>query len=99
MIRWGMISSLRQWNYFGEIMNKNNLSSPIQAVVNIKQSGLRSINMERDLGNDTIAEGYVLTAQVRASVGRILNSFDSSTPTRSWTLTGPYGSGKSFFGL
>ncbi len=72
---------------------------PIQSAVHIRQSGLRSINVERDLGNDAIADGYVLTAQARASLRRILNSFESATPTRSWTLTGPYGSGKSFFGL
>ena len=71
----------------------------IQSIVRIRQSGLRSINVERDLDNDVIAEGYVLTAQARASLSRILNSFDNKTPTRSWTLTGPYGSGKSFFGL
>jgi len=72
---------------------------PIQAAVHIRQSGLRSINVERDLGNDSIADSYVLTAQARASLRRILNSFESTTPSRSWTLTGPYGSGKSFFGL
>ncbi len=84
-------------------MSNHNLTSPaqrrIQDVINIRQSGLRSINVERDLGNAVIADGYVLTAQARASLSRILNSFDSKTPSRSWTLTGPYGSGKSFFGL
>lgn len=83
-------------------MSKNSRPSAhllIQSIVHIRQSGLRSINVERDLGNDVIAEGYVLTGQARLSLSRILNSFDSSTPSRSWTLTGPYGSGKSFFGL
>ena len=76
-------------------MNNNGIPS----VVHIRQSGLRSINVERDLDNDAIAEAYVLTAQARSSLSRILNSFDTATPSRSWTLTGPYGSGKSFFGL
>lgn len=84
-------------------MSTKPLTSPaqgrIQAVISIRQSGLRSINVERDLGNAVIADGYVLTAQARASLSRILNSFDNKTPSRSWTLTGPYGSGKSFFGL
>ena len=84
-------------------MSKNSLTPSaeilIQAAVHIRQSGLRSINVERDLGNDSISDGYVLTAQARASLRRILNAFESTTPSRSWTLTGPYGSGKSFFGL
>lgn len=81
----------------------NNLFSTnlrlIQDVVHVRQSGLRSINVERDLGKDNITEGYVLTGQARASLDRILKAFANKTPTRSWILTGPYGSGKSFFGL
>ncbi|MEJ5223072.1 MAG: hypothetical protein WHV44_01360 [Anaerolineales bacterium] len=71
----------------------------IQDLVQIGQSGLRSINVENDLDNDAIARSYVLTGQARASLARILNAFERVTPTRSWTLTGPYGSGKSFFSL
>jgi len=71
----------------------------LNALVHIRQSSLRSVNVERDITNRTIAQGYVLTAQALTSLSRILNGLDAISNTRSWTLTGPYGSGKSFFGL
>jgi hypothetical protein len=78
----------------------SNKSSPLIATsLHIRQSGLRSINVEMDLGDKSIVEGYVITAQSRACLGRILNRFEGNTPGRSWTFTGPYGSGKSYFNL
>jgi len=71
----------------------------LAAFVRIRQSGVRSVNVEQDLRQTKIAEGYVLTAQARRSMARILESVDSAAPQRAWTLTGPYGSGKSYFGL
>jgi hypothetical protein len=80
-------------------MSKSNGRASIQSVVHIRQNGLRSVNVELDLGNKSAIEGYVLTAQARTSLGRILDRFEGKATARSWTLTGPYGSGKSFFGL
>lgn len=80
-------------------MSRTKVYTRIQDLVQIGQSGLRSINVESDLDNDAITHSYVLTGQARASLARILNAFERETPTRSWTLTGPYGSGKSFFSL
>ena len=71
----------------------------IATALHIRQSGLRSVNVEQDLGDESIIEGYVLTTQARACLKRILNQFDGSSTGRSWTLTGPYGSGKSYFSL
>lgn len=71
----------------------------IASALHVRQSGLRSVSVELDLGDKSVLEGYVLTAQARACLGRILNRFNGNTPTRSWTLTGPYGSGKSYFSL
>lgn len=80
-------------------MSKIESLSTIQSIIQVRHNGLRSINVEFDLGNQSIIEGYVLTAQARSSLERILNHFESQAPARSWTLTGPYGSGKSYFGL
>ncbi|MCD9187011.1 MAG: hypothetical protein LUM44_11300 [Pyrinomonadaceae bacterium] len=44
-------------------------------------------------------EGYVLTTTVQKSLKRIVESFSDPFPSRAWTLTGPYGSGKSTFAL
>jgi len=80
-------------------MSSNKTVPSISSVLHIHQISLRSVNVEQDLGAQSIIEGYVLTAQARACLARILNQFDSKSPGRSWTLTGPYGSGKSYFSL
>lgn len=68
--------------------------------IHVQQSGVRSINIEQDIDQTTIAKGYVLTAQVQNTLARILDRLNALLlPAHAWTLTGPYGSGKSFFGL
>src|SRR4030042_1737859 len=69
----------------------------LESLVHIHQNRLRSIQVENDLENNNIAESYVLTAQSRACLDRILLRLGDTTYGRSWTLTGPYGSGKSYF--
>jgi hypothetical protein len=76
------------------------VSDPLLAsLVTVRQGGVRSINIENDLRSASVANGYVLTDQARAVLGRILNRMEGDFATRAWTLTGPYGSGKSYFGL
>jgi hypothetical protein len=68
--------------------------------IRIRHSGLRSINVEQDAGQTAVAQGYNLTPQSRSTLARMLNRLGESTaPARAWTLTGPYGSGKSYFSL
>lgn len=75
-------------------------SSPsLDALVQIRRSGVRSIHIERDLAVTSVSQGYVLTAQGQNVLTRMLENLNSATPARAWTLTGPYGSGKSYFGL
>ena len=83
-------------------MNNTNDSSSLigmSSIVRIRQSGLRSVNVERDIQSCPIADGYILTAQARACLARIISGQTSGTNSRAWTLTGPYGSGKSYFSL
>ncbi len=75
------------------------MSETLASVVKVRQSGVRSINVEFDLYDRAVAQGYVLTAQVLRSLARILDGVTGRSPSRAWTLTGPYGSGKSFFSL
>lgn len=75
------------------------MSELLSSVIKVRQSGLRSVNVEHDLHDPTVAQGYILTAQALASLSRILNGLNHSSSSRAWTLTGPYGSGKSFFSL
>lgn len=68
--------------------------------IQVRQSGLRSINVEQDIVRATVAEGYTLTPQARSILARMLNRLSElGAPARAWTLTGPYGSGKSYFSL
>ena len=67
--------------------------------VHISQVALRSIRLERDLCVPGIAPGYVITSQTLASLERILSGLNGAHGARAWTMTGPYGSGKSYFGL
>src|SRR4029077_2892617 len=59
----------------------------------------RSINLERDAAHEDSLKGYVLTPSVKSSVDRLLAALQASGLDRAWTLTGPYGSGKSAFAV
>lgn len=79
-------------------MNKN-IPSALTSLVQIRQTAIRAIRLESDLHHPGLAQGYVLTSQALACLGRIVTGLDEKRPARAWTLTGPYGSGKSYFGL
>ena len=74
-------------------------SIKISELIHIHPNGLRSIQVEKDIENSAIVESYILTAQSRACLARILLNLNDASYGRSWTLTGPFGSGKSFFSL
>jgi hypothetical protein len=59
----------------------------------------RSVNLERDFHEQISLDGYVLTTTARATLRRFAQVDSSSSARRAWTLTGPYGSGKSAFAL
>jgi hypothetical protein len=67
--------------------------------VHIHQSAIRAIRLDSDWHVPGVMPGYVLTAQARSSLERILAGLTGNRVARAWTLTGPYGSGKSYFGL
>lgn len=71
---------------------------PLMNFVHIQTSRNRSIRVEEDALEDAIIHGYVLTSQAQATLERIFSGI-ANNATRAWTLTGPYGSGKSYFGL
>ncbi len=67
--------------------------------VHIQGSAIRAIRLESDWQLPGIMPDYVLTAQARGALERILVGLEGNPVARAWTLTGPYGSGKSYFGL
>jgi len=69
----------------------------LRDVISIRQNSLRSVRMEDDLLQGAVLDGYTLTIQAQDKLERMMG--DLAANTRAWTLTGPYGAGKSFFGL
>ena len=59
----------------------------------------RSANLERDSGQSQPLEGYVVTARALEAVDRILKVAGTQQAGGAWSLTGPYGSGKSSLAL
>ena len=59
----------------------------------------RSANLERDLARPEPLEGYVLTARGLDVIERIATAAAAGSAGGAWSLTGPYGSGKSSLAL
>lgn len=69
----------------------------LSEIVKIRSNRLRAIRLEDDLLNEKLLGGYTLTAQALLALERIADGLTNHA--KAWTVTGPYGSGKSFFGL
>ena len=59
----------------------------------------RSTNVERDRGSRSIVEAYLPTGRVIGLLEDIAGVLGADDQPRSWSLVGPYGSGKSSFAL
>ncbi len=71
----------------------------MKRALSITRRFLRSANLVRDRQSDSGLEGYVVTASVRQALARLGQGLSGSRNDRAFTLTGPYGSGKSSFAL
>ena len=60
---------------------------------------VRAVDIRRDLEDPQALEGYVLTPSVRDGLRRVLGGLETGSSQRAFRVTGPYGSGKSSFGL
>lgn len=59
----------------------------------------RSISLVRDIERPDAGEGYILTPTGRDVLRRLADALRGHSTTRAWSLTGPYGSGKSALAL
>ena len=73
--------------------------TPLTQLVTVRSRFTRSVSLHRDWERGDALEGYVLTPAGREILGRLASSIRGESPTRAWSLTGPYGSGKSAFAL
>jgi hypothetical protein len=68
-------------------------------VIEIGHRSVRAVNLEEDLRDPGVLGGYVLGDHVLEALRRIAVSFQAEPRVRSFSVTGPYGSGKSSFAL
>ena len=59
----------------------------------------RSVSLIRDAARGDALDGYILTPNGREILRRLAGALRGETTTRAWSITGPYGSGKSSFAL
>jgi hypothetical protein len=74
------------------------LHHQVPSGIHIVSSRLRSVNLERDSETADIRPIH-LSARVLGTVSRLSAAIDDPARTRAWSLTGPYGSGKSTIAL
>ena len=69
------------------------------AAFNVPERFHRSANIETDGGNLSSLQGYVLTDSVRDLLEKFGSEWSNPMGDRSYSIVGPYGSGKSSFAL
>ena len=62
-------------------------------------SKLRSTNLERDVHSEDPLPPLYIGARVQDALDRLASALEDPARTRAWSLTGPYGSGKSTLSL
>jgi hypothetical protein len=67
--------------------------------VQVNTTYTRSINIERDLDSLEGGRAYIPTSRALQTLSRIAETIHQNEAQRAWALIGPYGSGKSAFGL
>lgn len=69
------------------------------ALLHVEARYRRSVHLERDFGSRSNLDGYQVTPLVIQTIERIMASLKREATGRAFTLIGPYGSGKSAFGV
>ena len=73
--------------------------SKLAASISVRARFARSANLERDMARREPLDGYVVTARALDVVDRIAETASTGAAGGAWSLTGPYGSGKSSLAL
>ena len=67
--------------------------------ISVRSRFARSASLERDIARPEPLDGYVVTARALDVVERVAETAATGTAGGAWSLTGPYGSGKSSLAL
>ena len=68
--------------------------TPISSHISIRRRYVRSVDMERDVGDPAGLDGYVVTPSIRDATTRILSGLSDQSSQRAFRVVGPYGDGK-----
>ena len=71
----------------------------IASRVAIRRRYVRSVNLARDADDPDALDGYVITPSVRDAALRVLAGLSPESWQRAFRVVGPYGAGKSAFGV
>lgn len=71
--------------------------STLADVIAVRHRSVRAVNLDEDLRDPGVLAGYVPGAHVIDALRRIAIGLQDGPRTRAWSITGPYGSGKSSF--
>ena len=69
------------------------MNSQLSNLFKVKPGFHRSVQVE----HDNVLDGYIVTEAAAHTLQRVANAIKSPLSTRAWSITGPYGSGKSAF--
>ena len=72
---------------------------PLSDLYQVKGRFQRSVHLERDFYTENALDGYILTVTAREMLSRVVATLENEATSKAWSLTGPYGSGKSAFAL
>ena len=73
---------------------------PLSALYQVKGRFHRSVHLERDFyTKERVLDGYILTVTAREMLSRVISTLENGATSKAWSITGPYGSGKSAFAL
>lgn len=73
--------------------------STIASRVAVRRRYVRSVDLARDVDDPDALAGYVVTPSVRDAALRILAGLSAESRQRAFRIVGPYGAGKSAFGV
>lgn len=74
-------------------------SPSLGSLIEVNSRFARSVSITRDVTRSDALDGYILTPNGRDILRRLATSLRGESSTRAWSLTGPYGSGKSSLAL
>lgn len=76
-----------------------NKQTPLSDIFHVSSRFRRSVHLERDFYAENSLDGYVVTVTAREMLRRLISALENPSSSKAWSLTGPYGSGKSAFAL